>query len=160
MDDEFDACYKDFWKKSPMCDIPVTDDLVKEHEKQLMKVISKNSICSQVVGFTLTFKPSYHHLDPDDLYTHGVTFFTQDMFKAVDFIALPEFMKSGILHFHGLVWNLYNKQVAKLFRLWWSDYGFVKIEWHIRSYDNWTNYIRKSLHDVGYIPFYSSSSHY
>lgn len=99
----------------------------------------------------ITFKPSYHTLNPTTLHNavhrHIKRYLQKYMyFKPVIYI-VPEFNQSGILHYHGIVYfdNSNDYWVADLKRKLNNKYGRTKGK-KIYNYDNYLKYIQKDIH--------------
>lgn len=114
---------------------------------KLEKQINKMSSCSQKIGFTFTFDKSYHNLDPDILYNYIKKYILEHL-NGIEFIVATEFTKSGIMHFHGIIWNSYQRTVNKSFKEWRKTYGFVQLEYRIS--EKWEIYILKDIDISGY----------
>ncbi len=114
----------------------------------IKKSLLKHKSSTQRSGFTLTFKPIYHEYDPDELYEFIVRYCEQNFHKKDPYIIFPEFTSSGILHFHGVVYNCYQRYISSCLKEWRRQYGYVKIEWTIKN--EWLDYIQKDMNKTGY----------
>ncbi len=106
------------------------------------------AMCSQQIGFTLTFDSSYHNLDSDVTYQFMLNYVNEHFKEDDKYIITTEFTKSGVLHFHGIVFNAYQRYVSKLLVEWKKIYGMVRMEFSITS--KWRDYIIKDMDIVGY----------
>ncbi len=118
-----------------------------ECNKNLEKYISNYKNCSQKIGFTLTFDTSYHNEDSDILYEY-VKEYVKKHFLSYPHLVATEFTTSGVMHFHGVFYNLYQRCVVKILRQWKKTYGFIKIEYTITP--KWEQYIIKESDKIGY----------
>jgi len=121
---------------------------VCECNKTLRSDLQKYKNNTQKIGFTLTFDSSYHSENPDLLYQNLLNYVTEHFEKSIKYIITIEFTSSGILHFHGVIYDCYQRYVSKILKNWRKTYGFVKIEWKISP--KWEEYIIKDVDRIGY----------
>ncbi len=106
---------------------------------------------SDKCGATLTLKKKYHNDDP--LYMHRLVeakLTKSTLWNKRKYILFPEFgSKNGVLHYHGIFWDMYQIEFVKLINWWRRTFGFVKMELEIRHYDCWIKYITKEHGKTG-----------
>lgn len=99
----------------------------------------------------ITFKPSYHKLNPTVLHNavhkHIKKYFQKYMYFKPVIYMVPEFNQSGILHYHGIIYfdNSNDYWVADLKRKLNNKYGRTRGK-SIHNYDNYIKYIQKDIH--------------
>lgn len=120
---------------------------VKVDNSAIEKKIKSFANCTQKVGFTLTFSKMWQDEDPDTLYKY-IQDYIEKYFDKIQYVLVPEFTSSGIMHFHGIIYNCYQRTINKVLNEWRKTFGFIKIESHIT--DKWEKYICKDIFDVGY----------
>ncbi len=106
---------------------------------------------SDVCGFTLTFKKSFHNDDDKWLHRHvHKSLLNQKDWKRVKYIIFPEFTpKKGVLHYHGIIWDEYEITIMRCLKYWRRKYGFAKPELKLNSIYNWIKYITKDYMKTG-----------
>ncbi len=119
----------------------------KVDNSAIEKKIQSFAKCTQKVGFTLTFSRMWQEEDPDTLYRY-IQKYIKEYFDKIDYVVVPEFTSSGIMHFHGIIYNCYQRVINKVLNEWRKLYGYIKIENHIT--DKWEKYICKDINEVGY----------
>ncbi len=121
----------------------------KLQNKNLLNLMKKYRDVSDQIGFTLTFNSSYHDEDPDLLYTYLVRYVKQYFTNEnMNFIVMTEFTAKGIIHFHGIIYNCYQRFVVKMLTSWRKWYGIIKLEYKLS--DKWEVYILKEEKTSGY----------
>lgn len=116
--------------------------------KHIPAVIQKYSICTQKIGFTLTFNKNYHEIDSDILYNFLLKFIKQYFGSEIEYIIAPEYTDKGVIHFHGIIYNCYQRYINRILNKWRDQYGFIKMEYKISP--KWEEYIIKDMDAVGY----------
>ncbi len=119
------------------------------------KLIQIDNI-SQRYGATLTLKKKYHNDDP--LYMHRLIekkILGSHIWKNKKYIMFAEFTKKGIIHYHGIFYNMYQIEFIKMMNWWKRIFGHVKIEIEIRHYDCWIKYITKDQGKTGLWTLYN-----
>ncbi len=88
----------------------------------------------QKYGITFTFAPKFHNDNP--LFLHRLIdqkIASSRLWKKCKYILYPEFNSSGVLHYHGFIYDCYQSHMAKLNNWWKRTYGTItKIEYDIR----------------------------
>lgn len=138
---DFEEIYQENYKKAV---IPA----VVDNSNDISKKILKMAICTQKIGFTLTFAKMWHDEDPDTLFHYFVKFIADNFEKNDKIIIFPEFTVKGILHFHGIIYNCYQRYINKKLKDWRKTYGIVKMEYAIT--EKWESYIQKDVTSTGY----------
>ncbi len=111
---------------------------------------------TDVCGFTLTLKRSFHH--DDDKWMHRYVQHKIDnsrVWRNIKYIIIPEFTKKGVLHYHGVIWDSYEVEVLRCLKWWRRTFGFVKPELKLNNYINWMNYIIKDYGRTGLWTLYN-----
>lgn len=112
---------------------------------------------SDLVGFTLTFRKSFH--SDDDLFLHRMIskkLIKSTVWKTKKYILFPEFTsKKGNLHYHGIMWDSYEIEVMRSMKWWRKNYGFVRVELKLNSPYNWLKYITKDYMKTGLYTLYN-----
>lgn len=122
-----------------------TEDAKKEVLKNILQIFAKNT---QRFGFTMTFRPEFHSHTPDFQY-HQLLFFKRDLPKSLKYIIVPEFTEKGNLHFHGIIFNEYDRKCWSVLKKWQLENGFVyKSKGQLT--EKYAVYICKDLTTTGY----------
>lgn len=111
--------------------------------------ISKSN--SQWYGLTLTFKRKFHSSSPRWLHKYAHEKLTRMFCKKYncEWYAFPEFTQAGILHYHCIVYNIYEVNMVKMMNSWKRQFGFVKWEKDVRYKDIWIKYCIKDRNRHG-----------
>ncbi len=120
---------------------------IKAINAKLSEIIDNNS---QIAGFTVTFRKSFHN--DDDLWLHNYVHCYLDKARTwnkLGYMMFPEYNKNGILHYHGIIWGEYQATVMLALKSWRRKFGFVKPELNLSSKYNWIKYITKDYNKVG-----------
>ncbi len=139
---EFEKQYQSNYTKAS---VPIN---ICECNHSIENKIKKMVSCTQKIGFTLTFAKMWHDEDPDTLYKYFTDYIYKEFPCKIEYIIAPEFTSSGILHFHGIIYNCYQRCVNKLFTKWRKNYGFIKMEYKIT--EHWESYILKDMDNIGF----------
>ncbi len=130
------------------------------HYNIVRQVIDKEIIqiskFSQKYGATLTLKKKYHNDDP--MYIHRLVeekILGSRIWKGKKYIMFSEFTKNGIIHYHGIFYDMYQVEFVKLMNWWRRIFGFVKIEMEIIHYDCYIKYITKGQGKTGLWTLYN-----
>lgn len=134
----YEANYAKATVRSDVCDC----------NKNIESVIKRMSLCSQKIGFTMTFAKMWHDEDPDTLYKYFQDYIKTNFESDAQYIIAPEFTTHGVMHFHGIMYNSYQRFVNKMFTDWRKQYGMIKMEYTIT--EHWENYITKDMDNIGY----------
>lgn len=113
---------------------------------------------SQVYGCTLTYKKKYHEEYPRDLHRNTYECIMKSRIwkrNKVKFYLIPDFTKKGILHYHGIIYNVYKVDAVSIMKWWRRNYGFAKFEDNIKYSDKWIQYITKDVGTTGLWPVVS-----
>lgn len=98
----------------------------------------------------VTFKPRYHSLNPTVLHNKFKSYFVKKMNELIIFqpsyIMIPEFNKSGILHYHGIIYfdNANDYWCAEIKRIINRTFGNTKGK-QVHDIDNYVKYILKDI---------------
>ncbi len=121
---------------------------------------------TQKYGFTGTFNMKKFKND-DPTYMHRLVIaklLKSTSWKGVKYIIFPEFDDNGNLHYHGLIWDVYEVKFVKCLKMWRQTFGFAKPELNIKHYICnkelfkckrqpkswcWKHYITKSVGKTG-----------
>ena len=112
----------------------------------------------------MTFKPLFHDEDPMEF--HKIIY--DKLFKSKiweNYIIFPEFTDKGILHYHGVFFDIYECKFVRMANWWRRQFGFTRNELKINTYDClkiincvhsdpdgkhcWKHYISKSYGKTG-----------
>ena len=104
---------------------------------------------TDIMGFTLTFKKSFHDDDDRWLHKHVESTLLKNKWKDINYIIFPEYTKNGVLHYHGITWDEYQSNLMVCIKQWRRKYGFVKPELELKSDLNWIKYITKNYGKTG-----------
>lgn len=143
---------------------PTNYSHVWDHFKNYSEVYNLQEVC-------ITFKPKYHQLEASRLYRESKTYLQRYFHRSrklgVNYMAVPEFSKNGILHYH-LIIMYFNVQdteyhISEFKRIIGNKYGNTKgsqVANLLASADGknkgYLKYMQKDiLNNKGYIrPFY------
>ncbi len=139
---DFEEKYNKLYEKA------IIKDNICECNVNIEKKIQKMSVCTQKIGFTLTFSKMWHEEDLDTLYKYFIEYVQKNFGTDTKYIIAPEFTSAGIMHFHGIVYSCYQRCVNKKFVDWRKTFGFVKMEYKIS--EHWEKYITKDMCNIGY----------
>ncbi len=115
--------------------------------KELFLIIDNFSDCC---GATLTLKKKFH--DDDDRWLHRHIFndiCNSRLWSDKKYMLFPEYTKQGVLHYHMIMWDVYQLEVMRCIKWWRRKYGFVKPELKLNSPVNWIKYITKDYMKTG-----------
>lgn len=87
-------------------------------------------------GVTLTFnQKKFNNDDPKYIHRLIVKKITKSrIWKDVKYILFPEFDKNGNLHYHGVIWGVYQIKCIRCVKWWRRNFGFAKPELEIKYY--------------------------
>lgn len=89
---------------------------------------------SEIYGITFTFRQSFHGDNP--LFLHRLIdqkIARSRLWRGCKYILYPEFNASGILHYHGIIYDCPQIVMTRLNNWWKRNYGTItKIEYSIR----------------------------
>ncbi len=150
-------------KKRSALDLEVLDKsnanlgVYKPTKDMLLSKCNEISKFSQRYGATLTLKKKYHNDDP--LYLHRLV--EQKIRKSTlwnhsKYILFAEFTRQGILHYHCIIWDMYEIQYVNLMNWWRRIFGYVKMEKEIVHYNCWIKYITKDYGKTGLWTIYKT----
>lgn len=106
--------------------------------------------CSQISGFTLTFKKKYHEDDDLELHRYVEQYLLKSKcWNKTQYVLFSEYTSKGNIHYHGVMFNQYQINVMKCIKSWRRKFGFVKVELEIRNVRNWYDYITKNYGKIG-----------
>lgn len=132
-------------------EIPVTynfDKLIPEKERIVflshLNQMKQSRKITQWYGITLTFNPRFHQEDPLWLHKYIHDKMKKSIvLKKAQYIFYPEYTNAGVLHYHGLVLDLWPLEFVR-FKTWWlRSFGFNKPEMEVRNKDRWIKYCIK-----------------
>ena len=145
---------------------PCTTDYnhVWNHFKNYSEVYNLQEVC-------ITFRPKFHQLEASRLYRESKTYlqkyFNRIRKTGVNYVIVPEFNKSGILHYHCLImfFNIQDTEyhIARFKRIMNNKYGNCKgsqvfnlLPHGSKDKKGYLMYLQKDIDkNVGYIrPFY------
>lgn len=67
-------------------------------------------------------------------------------YKKLNMILFNEYGNEGKLHFHGLIWGVYETIIVSFANSMRRTTGYVKLELHLTSKIQWCKYIMKDYH--------------
>ncbi len=114
------------------------------------------SLVTQLYGVTLTLKKMYH--DDDDTWMHKYIIDKMNksrVWKNKNYILIPEYTQQGVLHYHGVIWDMYEVNFMKLAKWWRRTFGYVKPELKIINFNKWIDYITKDYGKIGLWTIYN-----
>lgn len=126
----------------------------------LKMIIGKIKYNTLKYGITITIDPCYPYKNRrfksmSDDRKHTVVKMIIEKYVSknnlnMQYIIIPEYSnKSGHLHYHGIVWNCYQKTFSNFVRKLRGYVGFCKPEMKINHYDEWIKYIFKDYGKSG-----------
>ncbi len=111
---------------------------------------------SDKCGITLTLKKKFHSVDPKIMHRAiAKKLRNSRIWQQYKWILFPEFTKSGVLHYHGVIYDVYQLNAIQLSQWWRRTYGFTKLELKIQVFSNWSKYITKDYGKVGLWTLYN-----
>lgn len=114
--------------------------------ERLMKLIERDDI----MGATFTLRPIYYTKDDKLLHREiELRIMKSTVWKDTYFYMFPEFTKQGNLHYHIIMYGVYQIKFMQCVKWWRRNYGFVKTELKINNNKNWVNYIIKDYGRTG-----------
>ncbi len=149
-------------KKKPKLGLSILDQTqrnfksntdVKEYIFKLLRTVE---VYTQKYGATLTMKRKFH--DEDPIILHRIVMdkiIRSRVWKGKKYILFPEFTKNGILHYHCVIWDMYQTDYINMVQWWRRSFGFVKMELEIRHYKKWIDYITKDYNKTGLWTIYN-----
>lgn len=141
----------------------ILDKIRPIHEMLIDKwhVADDHKLDPQIYGITITFndekkykKITFGNMDD---YARSYVFHGHMLdyaFKRpqVKFVIYPEYDQNGRLHYHGVVYGVYQSEFKKLVHGLKRKFGFCKIELEIKHIEEWLKYISKDTKKSG-LPF-------
>ncbi len=140
----------------------------------LLKKLESLENITDKYGFTLTFNMRKFRND-DSKYMHRLAsqrIEKSPVWRDVKYIMIPEFDKNGNLHYHGVIWDVYQIKCVRCIKWWRRNFGFAKPELELKYFNCgsgqickrreikswcWKHYITKDFGKTGLWSLYNES---
>ncbi len=102
-----------------------------EHMLNRLILSTKNT---PYYGVTLTFRIEWHEYAPITLHRYIEREINNSHYwrSLHSFVLIPEFTKSGVLHYHGMIFGSYKSLVMSALSIWKRRFGFTKPEFTLK----------------------------
>lgn len=127
--------------------------------KNLHFILEKIKYNTLKFGITITIDPKYPYKNrrfksmDDDKKHKVINAIISDYIKkrncSLQYIIIPEYSPNGMLHYHGIVWNGYQKVFSNFVKYLRGKIGYCKSEMQLNNYDKWIIYIFKNYGKTG-----------
>ncbi len=148
------------WHNNNKSDFELLDKIRPNLEEDSYKLYNKDKLINlllkeceastQCSGFTFTLKKKFH--DEDPIYIHRLVIDKinrSTIWKDKRYILIGEFTKKGIIHYHGIMLDEYQREVIRCTNWWRRNFGFAKPELKINSRKSWITYMYKDYGKSG-----------